>query len=97
MTGWLGQFVEYALTKHALFRELIDTFGKDSEFMSYCRDVIWTAGQQVLSRAQESGVAREDISAPDLLRLVHGIVLTPNPEPGQTDRMLNVVIDGLRT
>jgi AcrR family transcriptional regulator len=96
LSSWLELVVEYARTKHALFAELAEAYGKDSSFMSHCRDLIWSAGSRVLSRAQEAGVARADVEAPDLLRLVHGIALTPNPEPDQVGRMLRVVIDGLR-
>lgn len=96
LSGWLERFVEYAVTKHALFHELAEAYDKDSTFISYCRDVITSASSAVLTRAQEAGVARDDIEPPDMLRLVHGVALTPNPDADQVKRMLRVVIDGLR-
>jgi AcrR family transcriptional regulator len=96
LSGWLERFVEYAMVKHALFAELADAYDKDSSFVSYCRDLITRSSALVLGRAQEAGVARDDIEAPDMLRLVHGVAMTPNPNPEQVKRMLRVVIDGLR-
>ncbi|HYJ69317.1 MAG TPA: helix-turn-helix domain-containing protein [Nocardioidaceae bacterium] len=96
LSGWLEGFVEYAMVKHALFAELAEAYGKDSTFVSHCRELISRASALVLSRAQEAGVARDDIEPPDMLRLVHGVALTPNPDPDQVKRMLRVVIDGLR-
>jgi hypothetical protein len=44
-------------------------------------------------------VVRADVNSTDVVRLVHGISMvterTPN-EPGQADRMLALVLDGLR-
>jgi AcrR family transcriptional regulator len=96
MTGWLEQFVEYARTKHALFNQLAEAYGKDSTFMSYCRDILQSSASKVLTRAQEAGVARADVEPFDMMRLVHGVAMTPNPDPEQIRRMLNVVFDGLR-
>jgi AcrR family transcriptional regulator len=96
LVGWLEQFVEYAMTKHALFQELAEAYEKDSTFISYCRDILRSSSASVLLRAQEAGVARDDVEPLDLMRLVHGVAMTPNADPTQVKRMLRVVIDGLR-
>jgi hypothetical protein len=41
-------------------------------------------------------VLREDISAHDVLRLVHGITIATETSPGDADRLLALVLDGLR-
>ena len=39
---------------------------------------------------------REDISAHDVLRLVHGITIATETSPADADRLLALVLDGLR-
>jgi hypothetical protein len=51
---------------------------------------------RLLGYAQGAGVLRPDISAQDVLRLVHGIVMACEQSPGDTDRLLDVMLDGLR-
>jgi AcrR family transcriptional regulator len=96
LVGWLERLVEYARTKHALFQELAEAYEKDSTFMSYCRDTLRSSSALVLERAQEAGVARDDVEPLDMMRLAHGVAMTPGGDPTQVKRMLRVVIDGLR-
>jgi hypothetical protein len=51
---------------------------------------------RLLGYAQGAGVLRPDISAKDVLRLVHGIVMACEQSPQDTDRLLDVMLDGLR-
>jgi hypothetical protein len=51
---------------------------------------------RLLDYAQEAGVLRPDISAQDVLRLVHGIVMACEQSPADTGRLLGVMLDGLR-
>jgi hypothetical protein len=51
---------------------------------------------RLLAHAQRAGVLREDISAHDVLRLVHGITIATETSPGDADRLLALVLDGLR-
>lgn len=94
---WLAVFVDYAANKRVMFQELIDAIGKDSELLTYSRQVIDTSMTKVLTQAQEAGVARTDVQPSDLLRLVGGCSMMPNLEPDQQERMLRIVLDGLRT
>jgi hypothetical protein len=41
-------------------------------------------------------VLREDISAHDVLRLIHGITIATEQAPADADRLLALVLDGLR-
>ena len=49
-----------------------------------------------MTRAQQAGLLREDIKAIDVLRLVHGVVIATEQAPGETDRLLGLMLDGLR-
>jgi len=41
-------------------------------------------------------VLRPDVSADDVLRLVHGIAVATEQSPDQADRLLSLMFDGLR-
>jgi hypothetical protein len=50
-----------------------------------------------MTRAQEAGMLRDDIKPVDVLRLVHGVVIATERAPEETDRLLGLMLDGLRT
>ncbi|MGH3320292.1 MAG: TetR/AcrR family transcriptional regulator [Streptosporangiaceae bacterium] len=93
---WLALFIEYAATKRVLFHELFDAIGKDSELFTHSRQVVDVSVSKLLTRAQEAGVARRDVQPSDLLRLVGGCTMMPHLERDQQERMLRVVLAGLR-
>jgi AcrR family transcriptional regulator len=96
LVRWLEMFLSYAATKRALFHELIEAAGRDSELLTHSRQVIDSSGGAVLARAQEAGEARADVTVSDLTRLVGGCTMMPGSTPQQQQRMLDVIVDGLR-
>jgi len=98
-TLWLHTLVAFSSTKRTLTAAMVATLDKDSELMSTCSKLIRDAGDSLIARCQQAGVVRADVNGTDVVRLVHGISMvterTPN-EPGQADRMLTLVLDGLR-
>jgi len=61
--------------------------------------VIRGAADALLARAQEAGVVRSDADSGDLVRLVHAVNIATQrgpADPGQADRMLALILDGLR-
>jgi AcrR family transcriptional regulator len=100
LAEWLQAFVGYAVGKRGLTAALREILGdrKNSFFLECGRELKAAAGR-LLDRAQQAGVVRADVQAIDLLRLVHGIVLATEQggdDIGQADRLLTVVLDGLR-
>ncbi len=93
---FLQRFVAYAATKRVLFHELIEAVGKDSDLFTYTRKLIVESATLVLDRAQEAGAARPDVTPADLMRLVGGCTMVPDLEPDQQQRILRVVLDGIR-
>jgi AcrR family transcriptional regulator len=93
---WLDLFIDYATTKRALFHELVEAIGKDSELLTHSRGVIERSASTVLGRAQDAGVIRTDIEFGDILRLAGGCTMMPGSTPEQRGRMLRVIIDGLK-
>ena len=93
---WLHLYIGYAATKRVLLQELADAVDKDSDLLTYSRRAINEAAAAVLARAQRAGVARRDVEPSDLLRLVGGCAMLPHLEPDQQERMLRIVLDGIR-
>jgi len=99
LAAWLRDLLEFGRTKRRLTSALLTTLSKDSELISSCSSMMRGAVTDVLTRAQQAGAVRADADPTDLLRLVHAISLTTDWTPvdhGQADRLLALVLDGLR-
>lgn len=94
--GWVSALAGYLVTKRGLSGSLIATLGRDSELLSSCWMAMRDAADRLLRHAQEAGVLRSDVTADDVLRLLHGIVLATERSPEQTGRLVGLVLDGLR-
>ncbi|WP_285597089.1 TetR/AcrR family transcriptional regulator [Kineosporia sp. NBRC 101731] len=92
LATWLRQFVSYATTKKAIF----DALNHQAPMFVAARELIHTAGEPLLARAQEAGSARGDVSFDDVLFLIRGISGADAVEPAQRDRVLGMALDGVR-
>jgi AcrR family transcriptional regulator len=95
LVAWLRQFVGFAATKRALAQEMLGTIGSDAEVFRTCRVAISSAGDELLGRAQAAGAVRADANFTDIARLLGGIASIES-DPEQIERILDIVIDGLR-
>jgi len=92
--GFLGQIRKEAAAK----RDLPDAIAIAGPLQEDLR----TALDELLCRAQEAGAVRPDITTPDLIILLKGLLRSINDAPpgtagsGLSDRLLAVVTDGLR-
>jgi AcrR family transcriptional regulator len=99
LAAWLRALAAFSSTKHSLTSALLATLGKNSDLLSSCSTVICDAADTLLKRAQQAGVVRADADARDLIRLVHAVNIATQHaprDPGQTDRLLGFILDGLR-
>lgn len=96
LSGWLRAMVAYLATKRGLSRALIDSLGKDSQLITSCWGAMSDAAERLMTRAQAAGMLRDDIKPVDVLRLVHGVVIATEQAPEETDRLLGLMLDGLR-
>jgi AcrR family transcriptional regulator len=92
LTTWLYRFVDYLATKRAL----AEAVNFQSEFFQGGRASVHGAGEDLLRRAQEAGMARSEVSFDDVLRLIYGLTMVEFIEPGQRERVLGMALDGLR-
>ena len=98
LARWLQALVTFGGTKRSLTTALLETLDKDSELLSSAGAVLRESTTQLLARAQQAGAARTDVKGTDVLRLVHGVSMAAEwapGDPGQAERMLALVIDGL--
>jgi AcrR family transcriptional regulator len=97
LAGWLRAMAAYLATKRGLSRALVEAIGRDSQLITSCWGAMNDATERLMTRAQEAGTLRQDIKPMDVLRLVHGVVIATEQAPGETDRLLGLMLDGLRT
>ena len=96
LASWLHAMAAYLATKRGLSRALVDALGRDSQLITSCWGAMNDTAERLMVRAQEAGMLRQDIKAVDVLRLVHGVVIATEQAPGETDRLLGLMLDGLR-
>jgi AcrR family transcriptional regulator len=95
LSQWLHQYVGFAATKRALNEALVEAV-PDSDVLLSCRTAISHAGEALVERAQRAGVVRTDTNFLDVVRMVSGIAMVPATDPEQTERLLELALDGLR-
>ncbi len=96
LVAWLEAFVAYAQGKRIFLVELHEAFEKHPELKLRSRERIDGALQIVLSRAQGAGVVRDGVDGADLMQLLGPMCTSPTLEPGQGERLLVMIVDGLR-
>ena len=95
LSAWLHDYVGFAATKRALMDAMLEA-APDSDVLVNCRAALTQAGGELIARAQDAGVLRPDVEFIDVVRMVGQIALTPNTDDEQKERMLQIVLDGLR-
>ena len=96
LAAWLRSFVGYNVSKKTLAGELTAALGKESEFFKVCKLNVRDAGDLLLDRAKEAGAIRPELELTDILQLVGGITMSRTIEPVQAERMLDIVLAGLK-
>jgi len=96
LEAWLRAYVDYGRSKRTFLNELHEAFEKNPDLKPASRDRIWAACSRVLTRAQEAGEARSDIDGQDLMQLVSPMCMNSTLSFEQGERLLTMVLDGLR-
>jgi AcrR family transcriptional regulator len=97
LVDWLVGFVKYGQSKRVFLTELHEAFEKNPDLVLSLREKIAGAASTVLVRAQQAGVARTDIDHADLMQLVGGMCMARNASFAQNERLLQLVLDGVRS
>ena len=96
LAAWLRHLMDYAKQKRGLGSAMKAMLADDAETSEYCRRTLYTASEAVLFAAREAGAVRPDVDAQDVMRLVHGLGTAVESAPELADRLLGIVLDGLR-
>lgn len=96
VVAFLEAFVQYAMVKRTLLTELREAFDKNPDLKLRTRERIESAMGLVMDRAQACGVVRPDVNGADLMQLVGPMCTSPTLSQEQCDRLLQMILDGLR-
>lgn len=96
LVTWLDAFLHYSLGKRVFLTELREAFEKNPELHLSSRERVEQSFTLVLENAQRAGVARGDIDGSDLMLLVGGMCTGPTLVRAQGERLLAMVLDGIR-
>jgi AcrR family transcriptional regulator len=96
LEAWLRAQLDYIKYKRGLGAAVRTMLANDSATLDYCRDTLRGALAELLDAAQADGTVRKDVVPAEVLRLVHGVGLASEAEPEMADRLLTLVLDGLR-
>ncbi|MBO1334754.1 TetR/AcrR family transcriptional regulator [Streptomyces sp. VRA16 Mangrove soil] len=98
LVAWLREIITHASEYRGLSRALMSASQDASSALASCSTPMRAAGQALLTRAQESGAVRQDVSISDLLQLTNAIALaaeeTPS-DPDLADRLLKLTLRGI--
>jgi AcrR family transcriptional regulator len=96
LVDWLDAFLRYSLGKRVFLTELRESFEKNPQLRLSSRERVEESFTLVLENAQRAGIARTDINGSDLMLLVGGMCTGPTLIKAQGERLLAMVLDGLR-
>jgi AcrR family transcriptional regulator len=96
---WLREYVERAGSYPGLPASVTNAlYHRKSDLYESCQSM-QAAGARLLTRAQDAGAVRADVTATDLFAMVSGVALVTDRMPngrGYTDRLLSLAMTGLR-
>ncbi len=98
LVTWMRAMVEFGATKHNLTSALAADHDRNAPVFSACREDLVAAATALLSRAQQAGVVRPDVTPTDLLRLSHAIAVAAQRAADgadQAERLLSLMLDGV--
>jgi AcrR family transcriptional regulator len=96
LSTWFERFIAYLSTKRALAHELLDYMDRDAPLFKTCRASLFAAGEPLLTRAQDAGIVRPDVSFAEVMQMAMGIAKIPTNDRAQTEHILRIALDGLR-
>jgi AcrR family transcriptional regulator len=96
LAEWLHAFIRYAQGKRVFLSELHEAFEKNPQLKLASRERINQVMEQVLDRAQKAGAARTDVDGQDVMQLVGPMCTSATLSDDQAERLIAMILDGLR-
>jgi AcrR family transcriptional regulator len=95
LRAWMGAFVGYMATKRGMAHALRAVVAAGTNPFEQSRARLLAAVTALMQAGVAAGTVRADVAPADVLTSLAGLSLTA-AEPGQRDRLLDLLIDGLR-
>ena len=97
LAAWMSLLADYSKHKRGGLGVAVKSMlGADSDTLAACRDMLRGALGRLVEQAQQAGVVRPDVNVMDVLKLVHAVGIASESAPEHADRLLSLVLDGLR-
>ncbi|MDA8292665.1 MAG: helix-turn-helix domain containing protein [Actinomycetota bacterium] len=96
LDAWMDAFLAYSRSKRTVLQELREALDKNPGLRVSLRERIEEAASLVVTHAQQAGVVRSDVSGADLMQLIGPMCTSATLSEGQGERLMDMVLDGLR-
>ncbi|MFF1837563.1 TetR/AcrR family transcriptional regulator [Streptomyces sp. NPDC058231] len=99
LVEWLGAIITHAGEYRGLAQALMSTSRDENSALSDCNVPLREAGARLLTRAQDGGTVRADVSIGDLMQLTNAIALAAEQAPEDPElagRLLTLTLQGLK-
>ena len=98
LAAWLESMIGYISTYNGLSESLAANLGETGTELGCTCQLMSSAGEMLLARAQQAGELRPDTDFKDLMLGVHAAAWAAEQacEPAAAQRLLTILIDGLR-
>jgi AcrR family transcriptional regulator len=93
---WMRSLAAYLITKRGLSKALIEAVGAESELITSCWMAMRETTERLLANGQQAGLIRSDVTATDVVRLIHGVAVSTEKQPDRAELLLSITLDGLR-
>lgn len=96
LSGWVRELVAFVINDHGLGMAMKESLDTSSDTFQWCSSKLRAASAAVADNATAHGALRPDVTGGDLLRLGHSLRNAVAGAEPDVDRMLSLLLDGLR-
>jgi AcrR family transcriptional regulator len=96
LRAWMDRYIDYMTRKLGMADALRAVIASGANPYAQSRELLVGAIKPFLEAGAADGVIRADVSAEDVLVSLSGVALAAGAKRDQADRLLNLLMDGLR-
>jgi AcrR family transcriptional regulator len=94
--AWMDRFIDYMTRKLGMADALRGIIAAGADPYAHSFELLVGAIQPLLAASAEAGEIRSDVAAADVLVSLSGVALAAGANREQADRLLDLLMDGLR-
>lgn len=96
LRAWMDRYIDYMTRKMGMADALRAVIASGTNPYARSLELLVGAIRPFLEAGVAAGELRADVSADDVLKTISGVALTTGDNRDQADRLLNLLMDGLR-